>query len=154
MEAKVRYISWSRRDDLPSLSTRNYFEADGELFHLVGRINDTLRMYRLDMATHVPEESDPGVPVHFALHQNYPNPFNPTTTIEYQLARAAHIRIDVINLLGQRVCSLVDEVQRADQHQVVWDGTNSAGQQVASGVYLYRITSEGYSDSKRMLLLR
>jgi hypothetical protein len=96
-----------------------------------------------------------GVPGSFALHGSRPNPFNPSTRIAYEVPAAAHIRLVVYNLLGQEIARLVDEVKAPGRYQVVWDGRNAQGLGVASGVYLYRLTSgTGFAETKRMTLLK
>ena len=77
------------------------------------------------------------VPQHFALGQNYPNPFNSSTVIPYQLTEAAPVRLEVFNLLGQRLATLVDGMQSAGAHIAAWDATDAAGQAVGAGVYIY-----------------
>lgn len=94
------------------------------------------------------------LPKSFGLDQNHPNPFNPSTTIRYQLPEATPIRIEVYNLLGQRVRTLVDGSQVAGRHSVVWTGTDQMGRRVSSGVYIYRMTAGAFSETRRLLLLR
>ncbi|MEE2708037.1 MAG: T9SS type A sorting domain-containing protein [Gemmatimonadota bacterium] len=95
------------------------------------------------------------VPTSFSLATARPNPFNPSTTIAYELLEQTHITLTVYNLLGQEVVRLVDQVQAAGRYEAVWNGTNIRGVGVASGIYLYRITSgSGYTESKRMTLLK
>ena len=93
------------------------------------------------------------LPQGFALGQNYPNPFNPSTIIPYQLPTAAPVRLEVFNVLGQRVATLVNAVRPAGLHTAVWDATNAAGQAVAAGVYMYRLTSGGEQRTRRMVLI-
>ena len=93
------------------------------------------------------------LPRRFELFQNHPNPFNPSTTIPYQLPAPAYVRLEVFNLLGQRVATLVDEEQQAGRHTATWNGTDAAGRPVASGLYLYRLRGSGTSDTRRMVLL-
>lgn len=94
-------------------------------------------------------------PAPFALTQNNPNPFNPATQIAYEVPAQAHITLTVFNLLGQEVVTLVNETQAAGRYTVSWNGRNTQGLGVASGVYLYRITSStGYSETRRMTLLK
>jgi hypothetical protein len=90
----------------------------------------------------------------FALRQNYPNPFNPATTIEYALPEAASVRLDVFNMLGQVVATLVEEKQDAGRYSVRWDGLNSNGEVMGSGVYVYRIVAGDFHAIKRMLLIK
>ena len=74
------------------------------------------------------------LPQGFSLGQNYPNPFNPSTIIPYQLAASAHVRLEVFNLLGQRIATLVDGQRPAGTHTAMWNATGAAG------VYIYRLT--------------
>ena len=93
------------------------------------------------------------LPTHFALGQNYPNPFNPSTIIPYRLPTAAHVRLEVFNLLGQRLTTLVDGEQAAGVHTAQWDATDAAGRAVGAGVYIYRLSSGGMTESRRMVLV-
>ena len=93
------------------------------------------------------------LPQGFALGQNYPNPFNPSTVIPYQLPTAAHVRLEVFNMLGQRIETLVDGERPAGIHTAVWDATDAAGQAVAAGVYIYRLSSAGVELTRRMVLV-
>jgi PKD repeat protein/fibronectin type 3 domain-containing protein len=94
------------------------------------------------------------VPSQFALVQNFPNPFNPETTIAYDLSERAPVRLEIYDILGQRVRVLMDEVQVAGRYQVRWDGRNAQGQGVGSGVYFYRLQAGGFNQVRRMLLLK
>lgn len=97
---------------------------------------------------------DERLPVHFVLHDNYPNPFNPETRIVFDLATAADVKIEIFNTAGQIVRTLVDAEKTAGSHQVDWNGLSDSGLAVSSGVYFYRIRTRGFTDSRRMLLLR
>ena len=94
------------------------------------------------------------VPEHFELRQNYPNPFNPATVIEYQLPDDSAVRLSVFNLLGQRVVTLVNARQPAGVYEVRWDGRDASGRPLASGIYLYRLETPAYSQSRKLVLLR
>ena len=95
------------------------------------------------------------LPTAFSLSANHPNPFNPSTQIAYEVPQQAHITLAVYNVLGQEVVRLVNREQQAGRYTVTWDGRNTQGQGVSSGVYLYRITSStGFVESRRMLLLK
>ena len=93
------------------------------------------------------------LPQGFALGQNYPNPFNPSTVIPYQLPTAAHVRLEVFNVLGQQIATLVDGERPAGVHSAVWDATDAAGQAVAAGVYIYRLRGAGMELTRRMVLV-
>jgi len=92
--------------------------------------------------------------VKFGLSQNYPNPFNPETTIEYDIDKDCHVALKIYNLAGQLVKTLVDEYQTAGYHTVTWYGDNEVGQEVASGVYLYRIKAGDKAAIKKMVVLK
>jgi subtilisin family serine protease len=86
--------------------------------------------------------------------QNYPNPFNPETRITFTMKTDAHVRLVIYNTLGQEVNALVDRALSIGYHEFVWNGTDSHGHQVASGVYLYRISGGTSALTRKMLLLR
>jgi len=85
-----------------------------------------------------------------------PNPFNPVTTIQYHVAGTGWVSLVVYDVSGRRVRGLVSEVQgpRPEGYSVQWDGRNDAGAGVASGLYFYRMVSLGFSETKKMLLLK
>ncbi|MGB4309430.1 MAG: FlgD immunoglobulin-like domain containing protein, partial [Candidatus Cloacimonadaceae bacterium] len=89
-----------------------------------------------------------------ALEQNYPNPFNPSTTIRFNLDRGQKARLDIFNLKGQLVNTLVDENLEQGTHSIVFDGTDSKGNPLASGLYLYRLQTQNQSISRKMLLIK
>ena len=87
--------------------------------------------------------------------QNYPNPFNPTTTIYYSVGKESNITIQVYNLLGKKVKTLINNRRRpAGYHYLQWDGRNDDGRRVASGVYLYQMRSDENVLTKKMVLIR
>ena len=94
------------------------------------------------------------LPTSFSLAQNYPNPFNPTTTIEFSIASHKYVNLEIYNILGQQVKSLIDKSMPAGAYSIDWDATNRQGGRVASGVYLYRLTVDDNTQSKKMLLLK
>lgn len=96
----------------------------------------------------------PNRPSTFELDQNYPNPFNPTTQIRYQLSKASHVSIKVYNILGEFVTTLVDNNEMPGYHSVQWNGLNSNGSHVSSGIYLYRMIAGSYTKTMKMILLK
>lgn len=94
------------------------------------------------------------VPSVFKLSQNYPNPFNPITEIRYSLHRPSQVNITVFNVLGQEVKTLESGIQSAGTYETTWDGTNQAGQEVASGIYFYRIKAGENIETRKMVLLK
>jgi hypothetical protein len=96
----------------------------------------------------------PGLPTEFKLYQNAPNPFNPSTGINYDLPKASHVKLDIYNVLGQNVTTLVDSYQEAGAQSVIWDGTDKYGSSVASGMYFYRIEADDFQATKKMMMLK
>jgi hypothetical protein len=98
---------------------------------------------------------DPTVPaLSTALNSNYPNPFNPETTISYSLSQGENVKIEVYNVRGQLVRTLVNENKAAGHHKVVWTGVDNNNRPVSSGVYYYKMTAGKYSSSKKMILMK
>jgi hypothetical protein len=93
--------------------------------------------------------NDPLLPSTFALGQNYPNPFNPATVIKYQLPNSSNVIIKVFDILGKEVSTLVNERIEAGYHQVEFNGGN-----LASGLYLYKIEADGFTEVKKMMLIK
>jgi flagellar hook assembly protein FlgD len=96
----------------------------------------------------------PGMPTEFALQQNYPNPFNPSTSIRFSVPKESRVKIEVYNIAGQLVKTLLDEALRAGNKEVVWDGTATTGAKVSSGMYLYRIQAGDFTSVKKMVMLK
>jgi hypothetical protein len=100
------------------------------------------------------------VPKEFGLSQNFPNPFNPATVIEYALPRASKVKIQIYNILGQKVRSLLDEQQEPGYKTIGWDGKDDSGMDASSGVYFYRISahtadgSKDFVECRKMTLLK
>lgn len=94
------------------------------------------------------------VPVEFSLGQNYPNPFNPTTNIPFQVKTSGMVTLDIYNLKGQLVRSLVNQTLQAGSHMVVWDGRSDKGSSVPSGSYLYKVKVGSFEQVKMMELVK
>src|SRR4030066_554931 len=101
-----------------------------------------------------PKGNAAGLPKIFSLSQNYPNPFNAVTVLSFALPNTGHVKLEVYNILGQKVKDLVDEVVTAGYKKVVWDGKNNGGNDVASGVYFYRIKTQEVVEGMKMTLLK
>ncbi len=108
----------------------------------------------IDAITHIEIGNLKPIPTEYALEQNVPNPFNPSTTIDYRLPEAGEVRLVIYNLLGQRVRTLVRESMDAGFHSVIWDGMDEFGKQVASGIYIYRLSATNFTQVRRMMLLK
>jgi flagellar hook assembly protein FlgD len=88
------------------------------------------------------------------LRQNQPNPFNPSTRIQFTLAQDDHVQLQVLDLAGRRVRTLLLEPRSAGLHEVVWDGRDALGRRVASGVYLYRITTPTFAATRKLTMVQ
>jgi hypothetical protein len=109
---------------------------------------------RLDPEAAIPGEDGRIGQRKFALGQNSPNPFNPKTTISFVLAKPGHARLEVFDLRGRLVKTLVDGQLSAAQHQVDWDGTDLTGQPVSSGQYYYRVSTDEFTQTRKMTLVK
>ncbi len=100
------------------------------------------------MTIDVAPAKTPAVPESYELSQNYPNPFNASTVIKFGLPDDTHVSLDVFNILGQHVATLKNELMPAGQHQVTWSSDE------ASGVYFYRLTTDDFTETRKMTLLK
>ena len=156
------------------------FDQEGKLYGIVGYDTDPAVLVKLDPATAQATEIGPigfddisglaargiitglGVesaetttlPTAFKLHANYPNPFNPSTQISYDLPQASNVRLQIFNALGQLVRTLVSEEQAAGFKTIEWDGRTRSGTISGSGIYLYRLETDGFVKTRKMMLLK
>jgi len=101
------------------------------------------------------ESSDDNVPSEYTLSQNYPNPFNASTQIKFSLEYGGLVKLEIFNILGEKVATPVDnEYMGAGQHSTNWDGTDTQGKAVASGMYFYRLTAGDFAEMKKMVLMK
>ncbi len=94
-------------------------------------------------------EVDPGIPSEIKLHQNYPNPFNPSTHIPFELNRATPVTLNIYNMLGQKIATLVNDTFTAGNHTISWDAS-----ELASGIYFYRLEAGGVVQTRKLMLLK
>jgi hypothetical protein len=100
-------------------------------------------------------DDDPAVPKNFALYQNVPNPFNPTTMIRYDVpAGGGNVTLNVYDVAGKLVRTLVDGAQAAGVKTVIWNGSTNRGSRAATGVYFYRLTAPGFEQTRKMVLIQ
>lgn len=100
------------------------------------------------------EEAASTLPQPYALLPAYPNPFNPATTVAFTLPREGRVRLDVFDVAGRRVQTLVDDVLTAGRHDVIWDGLDHAGRNQSSGVYFARLQVDGFEQTRKLTLVR
>ena len=94
------------------------------------------------------------IPSEFILSNNYPNPFNPSTTIEYELPKPAFVKIQIYNSIGQLINTIENDFKSPGEYSIQWNGKNSSGQSMPSGVYFYRMSSNGLTLIKKMVMLK
>ena len=99
-------------------------------------------------------EQEAALPETYSLSQNYPNPFNPETEISFRIPSAIHTSLNIFNILGQEVITLVDEQREAGHYTVTWSGRDEFGTEVTTGVYFYTLKAGEFTETKRMLLLK
>jgi hypothetical protein len=138
--------------------TAGDFDRDCDLDIAVAIMGDNsvaVTMNTTDPTTGVGDYGTPAVVAGYRLHPNYPNPFNPTTTLAYSLPSAARVELSIYDLAGRLVKILVGgEEQGAGSHSVVWRGKDDAGRAMPSGTYFYRLEAGGYTETRRMTLVR
>jgi hypothetical protein len=138
-----------------ALTTYNDRMAIGGDFTTAGnKVAAHLAIWTKGAPTDVDDHDGSNLPNAFSLVQNYPNPFNPSTTIEYSVPNRAHVTVEIFNLLGQQVRTLIDEMKSPGKYKTEWGGTDSAGKLVSTGIYLYRLTAGDFVETKKMVLLK
>jgi len=157
------HIKWSIKSEgggFSASTSYNIFDTIG--FNMFGPMSSS--SYNLSGgATTITDVNNPKkgwmIPNNFELQQNYPNPFNPTTNIQFELPKIAHVELLVYNVLGQKVKTLVNKQFKAGYHHLIWDATNDNGTSVGSGTYIFliRVKSDNnliFQESKKMSLIR
>jgi photosystem II stability/assembly factor-like uncharacterized protein len=142
---------WWPELQVPNLSFGALSVVSEEEAWIAGR--NGLIIHLKNDVTGLGEEAE-AFPRTFEVNQNYPNPFNASTWIEYFLPTSSDVRLEVFDILGSRVRTLVQSNQEAGKHKVIWNGENDASEPMASGVYVYRMTANGLIGSKKMILIR
>jgi hypothetical protein len=108
----------------------------------------------VQLQSSIGDNNGSGLPLQTSLFANYPNPFNATTSISYALAAAGQVQLEIFDITGRMVKTLIDGNQEAGSHNVIWDGLNDQGKVVASGTYFYRLKTKDDSFVKKMALLK
>jgi len=128
--------------------------ASDSLFGTPGSQNSVYQAVQKPASSNPDQHLKSEVPTEFRLHQNYPNPFNPTTTIRYALARDSQVYLAIYNIRGRCVHTLVEGFQEAGEKTIIWDGTDSAGIRVPSGLYLYHFKAGDFESKRKLLLIK
>ncbi len=157
IESDFAVLSMAVTDSADVMAPYNYWGDDLQIMD--GRSHPGLGIIRYDpklndTPTDVQSDYEPGLPENFALSQNYPNPFNPSTTIEFDLPQRADVSLVVYNILGRKVATLVNGSLGAGHHTIVWDGTTDGSAELATGVYLYKLTAGDFVETRKMVLVK
>ena len=138
----------------PSLANLPGTSMDPELLNVVCGFPDEANPITVSTSALGVDDNE-SIPDYFALHQNYPNPFNPSTQISFDVPQGAeHIMLNVYNILGQNVSTLVNGVMNPGQYTMEWNATDEVGNPVASGIYFYELRCSSFTARKKMLLIR
>ncbi len=135
---RAEYYTWAYDDE------NDEFVEDSLIIYLDAETGDLLYS-----TLAVTNEGEPDTPEKFSLSQNYPNPFNPSTNIPFELSEASKVEINVYSILGQKVASIVNEQYSAGSHSIQWNAQN-----LASGVYIYRMQAGGFTQTRKLILLK
>lgn len=133
-------------------SNCNWGDEDRKTLYITG--GNSIYRIRLAKATTTDIKDHGSIPANFKLYQNFPNPFNPITTISYQLLVAGDVKLLIYNLIGQKIKTLLDSFQNPGEHSIVWSGMNDNRNFVPSGIYFYRIETNGMGFQKKMILIK
>lgn len=155
-EKKLSWCNWSVADKVetaaalkPNASSTGNWSGD-DLTESGSLIREKIR------SLNDPSTTDVGsidLPLNFKLHQNYPNPFNPATTIEYELQDDGEVLLEIFDVKGSRIKSLINDYETKGNHIVTWNGRSDKRKKISSGVYLYRLLFENKSQYKKAVLL-
>ena len=146
-------------DSTPFLTPSNLasadFDGNGQSDVVAGTtLSDSIYYILSDIPTGVSEVQNGSIPKRYALSQNYPNPFNASTAISFALLKAAPTTLEIYNVLGQRVVTLIDEYLSAGFKITAWDGRDHRGASVPSGVYFYQLRSGDFTQTRKMMLIK
>ncbi|UCC78387.1 MAG: T9SS type A sorting domain-containing protein, partial [Candidatus Zixiibacteriota bacterium] len=124
-------------------------DGDNDLAVANAGSDDISILINLSITTGIDNSPETSLPESFSISQNYPNPFNATTAIRYDLPEPSHVIIEIFDLLGRKVQTLVDQRQPAGHHQVTWNAKDKS-----SGIYFYKLKAGDYTEIRSMLLLK
>ncbi len=145
VNGNIYITGWTTSDDFPVINP----------FDSTYKIGEHAFISKFSfVSTDIEKDDLYNLPTNFNLSQNYPNPFNPSTTIEFNLPTKSNVTINIYNLLGQEINQLVNQVYSVGNYKVTWDGRTSNGSQASTGIYLYRIKTDNFVETKKMLLLK
>jgi hypothetical protein len=150
--------------NLTTTSEHGLEAGEGEIFFITGKFNsqNDIEIVNAEVTNSNGDVVTPNFkliatdiyPANFNLEQNYPNPFNPITTIKFTIPKETRVQILVFDITGRLVKTLLDKTLPAGEHLITWDGTDENGSKVSSGVYIYRMYSDNFISTKKMILAK
>jgi photosystem II stability/assembly factor-like uncharacterized protein len=148
------YKNWEKiSSGLSGAELRTLTVSEDDYLYLAYRKNTIARSVH-PTVTDIGNPKEGLIATDFYLGTNYPNPFNPSTTISFQINQQENISLDIYDIRGQHICTLLKTNRRPGRYETQWDGRDDAGKPVASGIYIFRLTAGDQSQTRRMLLLR
>jgi len=138
MDAMVNEMTWT----WGITSSDGYDDTQSEVRSFTVNISELLAL------------DDIALPITYALHNNYPNPFNPVTNILYDIPEVSDVKLEIYNVMGQRVRTLAEGSHEAGRYQIVWNATNDYGEGLSSGMYIYRIQAGDFVSVKKLILMK
>ena len=154
LDGEILTDGYTNQNGVLSISGDFLYGVEYTVASLKNGYTTALTKFTPSLVTDIDENYNDILPISFTLYQNYPNPFNPTTSIEFDIPISTEVNISIYNSLGQTVATLTDDQLSAGSYSIEWDGMNDNNNPVSSGIYFYKLTSEVYTDTKRMILLR
>ncbi len=157
-DASTGWTQYSAGEQAPTEATGISMRARFNTFTTGTAYWDDFAIEKMVVVPSSVDPEDPSgrntIPTEYSLSQNYPNPFNPTTSIKFACPQTGMVRLEVYNMLGQKVRTLADGVYAQGTHQITWNTMNDSGNPVASGVYFYSLVTNDSRITKKMLLVR
>ena len=154
--SRMVLVNWDGGDVTTATSPTDYNQEmpeKGSIFRIVTwKPNFPGDVLYIESPVSVLTENE--VPVRFSLAQNYPNPFNPITNISFSLAKNCHVKLEIFNVLGQKVKTLIKKQMSVGEHSIIWNGLNETGTILSSGLYFYQINTDNFVKIKKMTLLK
>ena len=141
----------------PAEPGKTYMSINGSTWYDMGtdyNVDVAVRIRTVPTFAVSVEDDEDGLPDGFSLENNYPNPFNPGTTIRYSIGYTTDVELKVYNVLGQEIVTLVNDIKAPGDYTVRWNGLDSEGREVVSGIYFYKLETGLYSETKKMILLK
>lgn len=144
---------WNSGDITPGSTYMRQFSTPGHFpYHCA--IHTFMLGTVIVSPTSVGDENSAGVPMNYILHQNFPNPFNSSTLISYYLLKKGEVKLEIYNILGQRIRILAEKEEEPGLKIISWEGKDDRGLSVPTGIYFYRLTAQDFVETKKMVYLK